>query len=281
MPFLQIIFDVKFGLTLKISQSLDYQDMAPKNLLKFTDPTFQFCLQTLVSVLFVTADEATKTLTIGLPSLTTVFDYFFNSWFLIGFCVLAVSLYTVRNCDRELTWSESLIANWYLWNVVVIHVMLDGLCGAHGFGGKMNDNYRILDKRPDLIGQPLGPLATDRALVYTLNEMELFGHSVLCLIAFYGVCYKTPWRHTMETIALMIQAVGAVAFVMPDMLTGCENMQPINVKTCLPPLEPFYFFFFYFGVIINWLWVVVPVFALVKVVQSDVAEKEMLRLKQD
>ena len=85
----------------------------------------------------------------------------------------------------------------------------------------------------------------------------------------------------METIALMIQAVGAVAFVMPDMLTGCENMQPINVKTCLPPLEPFYFFFFYFGVIINWLWVVVPVFALVKVVQSDVAEKEMLRLKQD
>lgn len=57
-------------------------------------------------------------------------------------------------------------------------------------------------QRPDLIGQPLGPLATDRALVYTLNEMELFGHSVLCLIAFYGVCYKTPWRHTMETIAL-------------------------------------------------------------------------------
>jgi len=254
--------------------------MAPKNLLKFTDPTFQFCLQTLVSVLFVTADEKNKTLSIAIPDLEKVIDYFCKNdgWFLIGAIVLAITLFTVRNCDRKLTWSESLIANWYLWNVVVIHVMLDGLCGAHGFGGIMNNNYRILDKRyrPDLVGQTLGPTSGDRALVYTLNEMELFGHSLMCLFAFYGVCYKTRWRHGAECIALVTQAVGAVCFVMPDMLTGCENMQPINVKTCLPPLEPFYFFFYYFGVVINWLWVVVPVIALYFVVKSDVEEKEML-----
>ena len=248
-----------------------------------------------------------------------VFEYFFKNdgWFLIGAIVLAITLFTVRNCDRELTWSESLIANWYLWNVVVIHVMLDGLCGAHGFGGIMNNNYRILDKRyrPHLVGKILGPTSGDRALVYTLNEMELFGHSLMCLFAFYGVCYKTRWRHGAECIALVTQAVGgkirqllittqyflfllffffssfltifffhfflfsfsaAVCFVMPDLLTGCENMQPINVKTCLPPFEPFYFFFYYFGVVINWLWVVVPMIALYFVVKSDVEEKEML-----
>jgi hypothetical protein len=255
------------------------------NLFHAADPTFQFCMQTLVSVLFVKADEATQTLAWRVPALGEVFRYATGPAFLVGALVFAVAMYGVRGVTRTLTSGERLAANWYLWNTVVIHVMMDGLCGAHGWMGPMNDNYRILDRRyrPELVGQleKGGTHATDRASAYTLNEMELFGHSVLTCFAFWGVMHKSPWRHTVEAIALTTQAVGAIIFVMPDMLTGCENMQPVGVKTCLPPVTPFFVFFFYFGVIINWLWVVVPVFMLVKVVQSDIAEKAALANKSD
>ena len=53
-------------------------------------------------------------------------------------------------------------------------------------------------------------------------------------------------------------------------------MQPVGVETCLPPVTPFFIFFFYFGVIINFLWLVVPCLMLVEVVRSDVREKEAL-----
>ena len=59
-------------------------------------------------------------------------------------------------------------------------------------------------------------------------------------------------------------------FVLPDYLTGCLNMQPFGEPTCMPPLTPFYFFFVYFGVIINWIWFVVPVGMLIKAVCNDV-----------
>ena len=255
------------------------------NLFNPLDPTFQFCLQTVASVLFVKADEATQTIALRLPSFGNIVSYVTDPTFFVGAAVYALAMYGVRGVTRKLTTGERLAANWYLWNTVVIHVMMDGLCGAHGWMGPMNENYRILDRRyrPELVGQleKGGTHATDRASAYTLNEMELFGHSVLTLFAFWGVMHKAPWRHTVEAIALTTQAVGAIMFVMPDMLSGCENMQPVGVKSCLPPLTPFFVFFFYFGVIINWLWVVVPVFMLVKVVQSDVAEKAALTLKSD
>ena len=38
------------------------------NLFNPLDPTFQFCLQTVASVLFVKADEATQTIALRLPS---------------------------------------------------------------------------------------------------------------------------------------------------------------------------------------------------------------------
>ena len=33
-------------------------------------------------------------------------------------------------------------------------------------------------------------------------------------------------------------AYGAVVFVVPDMLDGCLNMQPMGVADCAPPLTP-------------------------------------------
>ena len=37
----------------------------------------------------------------------------------------------------------------------------------------------------------------------------------------------------------------------------------------MPPPTPFYFFFVYFGVVINWIWFAVPVAMLAKTVRDD------------
>ena len=71
---------------------------------------------------------------------------------------------------------------------------------------------------------------------------------------------------------LTLAAYGALIFVAPDYLTGCLNMQPFNEPGCTPPLTPFYFFFVYFGVIINWIWFVVPVAMLASAVRRDFAQ---------
>ena len=51
-------------------------------------------------------------------------------------------------------------------------------------------------------------------------------------------------------------------------------MQPFGVRDCAPPLTPFYAFFVYFGVVINLIWVVVPVCMLYARVQADFKPKE-------
>ena len=88
------------------------------NLFHAADPTFQFCMQTLVSVLFVKADEATQTLAWRVPALGEVFRYATGPAFLVGAVVFAVAMYGVRGVTRTLTSGERLAANWYLWNTV-------------------------------------------------------------------------------------------------------------------------------------------------------------------
>ena len=103
------------------------------NLFNPLDPTFQFCLQTVASVLFVKADEATQTIALRLPSFGNIVSYVTDPTFFVGAAVYALAMYGVRGVTRKLTTGERLAANWYLWNTVVIHVMVDGLCGAHGW----------------------------------------------------------------------------------------------------------------------------------------------------
>lgn len=86
-----------------------------------------------------------------------------------------------------------------------------------------------------------------------------------------GICKGAKWQKTLEVMVLTMAAYGALVFVVPDYLEGCSNMQPMNERTCSPELTPFYFFFVYFGVIINWIWFVVPVVMLYYRTMDDFA----------
>jgi hypothetical protein len=76
---------------------------------------------------------------------------------------------------------------------------------------------------------------------------------------------------SLEVIVLTMAAYGAILFVVPDYLDGCLNMHPMGEPGCTPPFTPFYFFFVYFGVLINWIWALVPGYMLWRIVQAEFA----------
>jgi len=249
--------------------------MAPRGLLRPLDPTMLFCVGTLFTVAFLDVDADAKTLTPIVPSAERIIRYVTDPAFAIGAAVLVAAIACVWGSKTKLTFGESLAANWFLWNCVVIHVMMDGLAGGYGKLGLMGEQYKVLDRRfrYDLIDKPGGTNAPDSANVWVICNIELFLHSTLTFAAFIGICHRAPWRQPVEAFALGMQFFGSLVFPAADLLTGCDNMQPIGVHTCLPPLTPFFIFFFYFGVLVNFLWAVVPAFMFVRCVFGEIAEK--------
>jgi len=131
----------------------------------WNDPTFLFCIGTLMSVVFVRGDSEAQTLNfvpfdeIG----KQLREQFIDPAFVAGsiFLFIAYSM-TSDSVQNRFSQSQRMEAGWYLWNGAIIHVMMDGMAGAAlftngangtkpakgGWGLKlMNENYQILDKR--------------------------------------------------------------------------------------------------------------------------------------
>jgi len=51
-------------------------------------------------------------------------------------------------------------------------------------------------------------------------------------------------------------------------MTGCENMVPHGVKNCMPGFSLFELFYFWFGVGVNVVWVIVPAVMIVNIWRS-------------
>lgn len=254
--------------------------MAPPGLFNPLDPTLQFLFPTFWSVLFIEADDGAKTLSLKLPTLAEFSSHAFDPAVFIGLAELAVFLYAVRGAKRKLSRAESLAANWHLWNGILIYTMMDGLNGAFsefGFLPLLHKNaYQLVDRRyrRHLIGKgPQGPSAYEADVVRLMNAAELFVYSWMSLLVAIGIARKAKWHKTLEVIVLTMAAFGAFFFIAPDYLNGCLNMQPVGVPTCTPPLTPFYFFFVYFGVAINWIWLAVPIGMLAARVRADMRAK--------
>jgi hypothetical protein len=76
-------------------------------------------------------------------------------------------------------------------------------------------------------------------------------------------------------VALSFQLFGAIVFVIPEFLSGCLNMVPHNVHTCVPDASSYYnLFYFYFGVLVNFVWVIIPAYMIWEAICSSAAEKE-------
>lgn len=191
---------------------------------------------------------------------------------------VAAFLYFARGARKPLTSSQSLALHWHLWNGIIIYTMMDGLNGAfseYGFLPLLHERgYRMVDRRyrRHLTGQPPhGPSEYEVLVARTVNAAEVLVYSWMSIMAAVGVITRARWHKTLELMVLTMASYGTVVFVVPDMLDGCLNMQPMGVRECFPPLTPFYFFYVYFGVVINWIWFLVPIGMLATNVMRDFA----------
>ena len=246
-------------------------------LLNPLDPTFLFLFNTFWSVLFIEPNETDRSLSVVVPSLSAVFSTVVDPACLIGLAELCAFFYFTGDKWKKLNQRESLTMHWHLWNGILIYTMMDGLNGAfseHGFLPILHEKgYRLVDRRyrRHLIGAPggIGPSSYEVLVARTVNSIELFVYSWMSIMAAVGVATRARWHQTVETIVLTMAAYGTIVFVLPDMLDGCYNMQPMGVKECLPPLNAFYFFYVYFGVVINFIWLFVPLLMLWFKARSD------------
>lgn len=174
---------------LSLRTMLDNLLWLPHGLNPHRDPTFLFLIQTFWSILFVEADDKTKSLSLRMPQFEEVVAHTTDPAVFIGFAELAVFLYLVRGSRAALTRSESLVCNWHLWNAILTYTMMDGLNGAFseaGFLPMMHKRaYQLVDRRyrRDQIGAggvgSAGPSAFEANFVKVLGSTELFVYAAI------------------------------------------------------------------------------------------------------
>ena len=102
----------------------------------WTDPTFLFCIGTLMSVVFVRGNSEAQVLEIvplnEIPSLLK--EHFLDPVWIAGALFLyAAYSQTKEYVQHRFSNSQRIEAGWYLWNGAVIHVMMDGCAGGGWF----------------------------------------------------------------------------------------------------------------------------------------------------
>lgn len=89
------------------------------------------------------------------------------------------------------------------------------------------------------------------------------------MYAYVGICTRKKWADAIALIALSFQLFGAIVFIVPDLLIGCPNMQPFELKSCVPGTTLFELFYFWFGVVVNIVWVIVPLIIMKNIIQRQ------------
>ena len=160
----------------------------------------------------------------------------------LAYTVLAA---VVAGSASKLRASESLAAGWFLWNGAIIHLAMDGLVGGYHNWPLMDKSYRILDRRAndDVPESQGGPPYGQAMITWTIFNCELFIHSSLCFISYVGIVRRAPWRQPFEIMALTWQLVGAVLFIVPELLAGCANLVPQGKEYCIPGFSIFELFY--------------------------------------
>ena len=267
--------------TVTRNSSKDTDVMAPLKhsiaLLNSNDPTFLFLVSTFFSVLFIEANDESKTLKLVMPSMRQVLTQLFDSAVVIGHFELMTFLYFARKASPSgISKSESLVMHWHLWNGIIIYTMMDGLNGAfseYGFLPLLHERgYRMVDRRYRrhmIDNLPMGPTAYEANVARTVNAMEVLVYSWLSIMVAVGIATRAKWHKSIELVVLTMSLYGTIVFVVPDFLDGCPSTQPIGVHDCFPELTPFYFFYTYFGVTINFIWFLVPLYMIVNRIRKD------------
>lgn len=92
---------------------------------------------------------------------------------------------------------DKIIAFWYLWNGVWIHLFLDVGVGYFKRVPSLTASYALLDKRYDLMDPT----------VQTAIFVELFLQAPGCLFLCYGFFTQKRWRHPLQIFVCSLHLV--------------------------------------------------------------------------
>ena len=223
----------------------------------WTDPTFLFLLPTLMSVVFVQGDAATQTPPHRRARRNPAASHGSRD----RSCLGGRSAVPVRGHKlsgrrpRQKGDSRTPSAARQMVPVERLHLPphdgWDGRWTKRRMGLKvMHDNYAILDRRFDESSTTAIP--SDVAWA-SCDPDRADLPSTLCLAAYVGLATRKGWADGVALVALSFQLFGAFVFIIPEFMTGCENMIPHGEKNCSPGFSLFEIFYFWFGVGVNGL----------------------------
>ena len=191
----------------------------------FIDPKGLFAISTLLSLLFVEADESSQTLKLSVPTMDKVIAYFNCQLFLavLGMLIL-VLIITAGDIQRnKLTSRELRLAAWFLWSGTVFHVAMDGGGVVFKQPQLLRENYQRMDNRfrshvPFNRG---GPHESEVLGAMTVVLIEIFVQAPMCLVSYVAVMKRLSWRNEMAlaTLSMYMYCLrcGVVGAVLEEM----------------------------------------------------------------
>ena len=211
------------------------------------DPTVYFCWFCLLSPVFLICKlewgATIKYLTT--PYLWVSFLYlFFVLWY----------THFHNGKTRILSPSEHRIANWFLCNGVYFTLFLDVFSGQFQRMDAMTTAYNKVECRY------LHGLEDDAGItVFMTSMMELLFQSPLCLLCYYAVHHRRPYRHAAIVVVCALQAAGCWYYYVGELLGDFRHCGgwPKDLAEALT-FERLFFFWFSFFVLGLGVWIIVP-----------------------
>jgi len=172
--------------------------------------------------------------------------YLLDPWMVAAICLLvAVVTYTVKSNPVRLSERDRRVANWYLLNGVFIHFLMDGMVGVFAKVPLFRTQYETVDLR----------YKNADPTVMAVSMVELLVMSPLSIAVFVGYHLRKPWRAPLEIVTAVLQAMGTVMFVSPELQTGCRSV-PFDRDFSFTFHHILYFWFAF--VVCNLLWILLP-----------------------
>merc|ERR1712000_795742 len=144
--------------------------------------------------------------------------------------------------SHRLSLRDSLVAFWYLFNGIIIHIFLDGLVGFARRVPFLFSLYCTLDKRYEH--------AESAVMMISITELLIMGP--LCIFLYYR---NRSWRAPLELVVCAIQIFGTIVFTGSEIWEGFPHI-PTDFEMTFEQDKVIFFWVFF--VAANALWLLLP-----------------------
>lgn len=199
------------------------------------DPFFLFCVSCMVLPVWW-----------EFPTLSQqdILDFYLHPSMLAAWGLLLATVFVTKKMGKtvKLSKGERMRARWYLLNGAIIHILLDGLVGAHKINPLMVRSYNRLDAR---YGFEVGNF--DGALVHIVSAVELYLKGPVCLALYYAFHRGSPHRDVLEFFTCVTQAYGTIVYLGQEALSGMPHFDVDYELT----FSLYHLLYFWFAVVIG------------------------------